>query len=102
MLSTQVLQEFYVQATHARRPDALSHEIAVKLIDTWSRFPIQETTLAVFKSALVIKERFQISFWDAAIVSAAKASGCQQLLTEDLSRGQDYAGVVVCNPFLEP
>ena len=28
-LSVQVLQEFYVQATHARRPDALSHDIAM-------------------------------------------------------------------------
>lgn len=34
-LSVQVLQEFYVQATHARRPDALSHDIAVGLVRTW-------------------------------------------------------------------
>jgi predicted nucleic acid-binding protein len=37
-LSVQVLQEFYVQATRATRPDALAHEIAVGLLRTWLRF----------------------------------------------------------------
>jgi predicted nucleic acid-binding protein len=35
-LSVQVLQEFYVQATCASRPDALGHSQAVRLIE--SRF----------------------------------------------------------------
>ena len=46
-----------------------------------------------------MKERFQISYWDAAILAAAKASGCEQLLSEDLNHGQDYDGVTVTNPF---
>jgi predicted nucleic acid-binding protein len=45
-LSVQVLQEFYVQATRATRPDAVPHEIAVGLIRTWLRFKVQEVTLA--------------------------------------------------------
>jgi predicted nucleic acid-binding protein len=31
-LSVQVLQEFYVQATRASRPDAIGHQQAVRLI----------------------------------------------------------------------
>lgn len=31
---------------------------------------------------------------------AAKAARCRQLLSEDLSHGQDYDGVTVVNPFL--
>lgn len=100
-LSVQVLQEFYVQATHPRRPDALSHDMAVKLIEKWMRFRIQENTVAVLHSALAIKERYQTSYWDAAILAAAKAAGCRQLLSEDLNHGQDYGGVIVVNPFLE-
>ena len=54
-LSVQVLQEFYVQATRASRPDALAHEIAVGLVRTWLRFKVQEITLPVMISALEIK-----------------------------------------------
>lgn len=99
-LSVQVLQEFYVQATHSRRPDALPHEIAAKLIGKWLRFRIQENTVAVLQSALVIKERYQTSYWDAAILAAAKAARCREVLSEDLNHGQDYDGVIVVNPFL--
>ncbi len=98
-LSVQVLQEFYVQATHARRPDALPHDIATRLIETWLRFRIQDNTVAVLQSALSLKQRYQTSYWDAAILAAAKAARCHQLLTEDLNHGQDYDGVVVVNPF---
>lgn len=99
-LSVQVLQEFYVQATHARRRDALSHDTAVRLLEKWQRFRIQDNTVAVLQSALRLKDRFQTSYWDAAILAAAKAARCQQLLSEDLNHGQDYDGVVVVNPFL--
>jgi predicted nucleic acid-binding protein len=99
VLSVQVLQEFYVQATHSRRPDALSHEMAARLIKTWLRFRVQENTVAVLESAFDIKKRFQTSYWDAAIIAAAKISHCSELLSEDLNHGQDYDGVMVVNPF---
>jgi predicted nucleic acid-binding protein len=99
-LSVQVLQEFYVQATHSRRPDALPHDLAARLIEKWQRFHIQDNTLAVLHSALRLKERFHISYWDAAILAAAQAARCKTLLSEDLKHGQDYDGVMVVNPFL--
>jgi predicted nucleic acid-binding protein len=49
---------------------------------------------------LSFKQRFQTSYWDAAILAAAKAARCELLLSEDLNPGQDYDGVVVVNPFL--
>lgn len=98
-ISVQVLQEFYVQATRATRPDALPHELAVGLMRTWLRFPVQETTLAVVSAALDIKASFGLSYWDAAIVAAASALGCRELLSEDLSHGRNIAGVVISNPF---
>jgi predicted nucleic acid-binding protein len=51
------------------------------------------------QAALVAKQRFGISYWDAAVVEAARALSCRTLLTEDLSDGQDYDGVRVENPF---
>lgn len=99
-LSVQVLQEFYVQATRVGRSDALTHEQAVLLIESFLRFPAQELTLAVMKAALASKERFQISYCDAAIIEAARALGCSVLHTEDLNDGQDYGGVTAKNPFV--
>ena len=71
-LSVQVLQEFYVQATRPTRAASLSHETAVRLIRTWLRFPVQSITVAVMSDALDIKAAAGLSYWDAAIVAAAK------------------------------
>jgi predicted nucleic acid-binding protein len=98
-LSVQVLQEFYVQATRETRADRLTHEQAATLIDSFRRFPIQETTISTVLSALSTRQRFDISYWDAAILEAARALGCEVVLSEDLNDGQDYAGVRVENPF---
>lgn len=101
-LSVQVLQEFYVQATRASRPDAIAHQQAVRLIESFRRFPVQDITAGVMMAALDARERFQLSYWDAAIIEAARAMGCAHVLSEDLNDGQDYAGVRVTNPFREP
>lgn len=98
-MSVQVLQEFYVQATRASRANRLSHLEAMEFIQLWKRFPIQEITLGVLDAALIARERYGISYWDAAIIEAARAQGCREVLSEDLADGQDYAGVRVVNPF---
>lgn len=94
-----MLQEFYVQATRPSRSDALEHEIAVGLIRTWLRFMVQEITLPVLLSALEIKVAQRISYWDAAIVSAAQALGCRELLSEDMAHGREIGGVRITDPF---
>jgi len=99
-LSTQVLQEFYVQATRTRRSQPLAPADATAFIEKLLRYPIQETTVALLRSALAAKVRWQISYWDAAIVEAARALGCAVLYSEDLHDGQDLGGVRVLNPFL--
>src|SRR3984957_7429888 len=98
-LSVQVLQEFYVQATRASRPDAIGHLQAVLLIESFRRFPVQDVTGGAQTAAPAARERFQLSYWDAAIIEAARALGCTHVLSEDLSDGQDYGGVRVANPF---
>ena len=78
-LSIQVLQEFYVQATRASRADAIAHELAAGLIETWLRFRIQDMNLAVLKGALRIRQTHGFSFWDSAILAAALAIGCDRV-----------------------
>ena len=98
-LSAQVLQEFYVQATRPTKTDRITHEQASALIEAYLRFPVQETNVALVRAALAAKARYAISYWDAAIIEAARKQSCGVLLSEDLDHGRDYDGVVVQNPF---
>lgn len=98
-LSVQVLQEFYVQATRTTRPDALTHDQAARLIESFLRFPVVDVTTEIMLAALATRQRFSLSYWDAAILEAARATGCDVVLSEDVNAGQDYAGVRVENPF---
>ena len=98
-VSVQVLQEFYVHATRAGKRDRLTHRQAELLIESFLRFPAQEITVALLEAALRARERFQLSYWDAAVVEAGRALGCGTILSEDLNHGQDYDGVRVIDPF---
>jgi predicted nucleic acid-binding protein len=98
-LSVQVLQEFYAQATREGRSDPLTHEQAAKLVESFTRFPLADVTREIVLAAMATRHRFLISYWDAAILEAARSLGCDTVLSEDLSDGQDYGGVVVQNPF---
>jgi predicted nucleic acid-binding protein len=98
-LSVQVLQEFYVQATRKTRPDPLPHNDALAFVEKWQRFPVQDMTLSLMLAAMEAKVRWQISYWDAAIIEAARACGCREILSEDLNAGQNYGGIHVANPF---
>ena len=98
-LSVQVLQEFYVQATRATRRDRLAHAQAAALVESFLRFPTQDLTVSILRAALDTRDKFGISYWDAAILESARSLGCAEVLSEDLHHGQDYNGVVVDNPF---
>ena len=98
-LSVQVLQEFYVQATRVTRPDPLPHGIAAGLIRTWMRFAVQDITASVLTQALDLKVAHGFSYWDSAIIAAAKTLGCRTLYSEDMSHGRDVEGVLIVNPF---
>ena len=100
-VSVQVLQEFYSQVTRSSRPVPLTHSQAMKFIESIREFPVQDVTGAVFRAGVSISQRFQLSYWDAAILAAARACGCDAVYTEHLSDGQDYEGLRVINPFRE-
>jgi len=98
-LSVQVLQEFYVQATRPTRQHRLTHDQASLLVEAWLRFPVQDTTAPIMLAAASTAHRSRISYWDAAVIEAARALGCATVLSEDLADGRDYDGVHVENPF---
>ena len=100
-VSVQVFQEFYHQATRPTRPERLSDADAIAFLETLLKFPVQDVTLALFRDAVAVSRRFRLSYWDGAILAAARASGCDAVYSEDLSDQQDYDGLRVINPFSE-
>jgi len=95
-ISFQVLQEFYANVSE-RWPAAREQAVAeIRNLTAWRPVSIDA---AVLENAWKIEERYQLSFWDSLIVSAAKAASCRYLLTEDLQADQELDGVVVVNPF---
>jgi predicted nucleic acid-binding protein len=72
---------------------------AVRLIESFRRFPVQDVTGVILMAALATRQRFQLSYWDSAIIEVSRAMGCAEVLSDDLGDGQDYAGIRVTNPF---
>ncbi len=98
--SVQVAGEFFHTATSLRRQFRIPVEQAAEYVKTWLAFPTASLTPTTVLLALEIKQRFQLSYWDAAIIASARELGCQTIYTEDLNHGQDYGGVTALNPFL--
>jgi predicted nucleic acid-binding protein len=98
-VSVQVLQEFYTQATRPTRRGRLRADEAAILVTAWTRLRVVDLTIAIVERAIATSQRFQISYWDAAVLEAARTAGCSTVLSEDLQHGQDFDGVHVINPF---
>ena len=98
-LSTQVLQEFYVQASRRGRGATLAPALIDEYLDHWMAFRTQDLTQDLVRATVRSSRRYTISYWDAAIIEAARTMGCDTVLSEDLSDGQSYGGVRVVNPF---
>lgn len=97
-ISVQVLNEWYHTVTRKLCP-GIAPETArksVRNLFAWRPHPLNT---ALVESAYPIEARYGFSYWDALIVSAARATGCRYLLTEDLQDGQELDGLTVINPF---
>ena len=96
VISTQVLQEFYVTAVKKigiSQLDAKSliHTLLLGEVVTIDHF---EVVRAVDGNIL-----WQVSFWDALIIVAAMKANCSVIYSEDLNDGQIFENVQIVNPF---
>jgi len=96
--SAQVLQEFYAAAT-AKKHLQMTHGEAVAVLQSMAAYPVLPVSRDLVLEAVEASQRFVISYWDAAILTAAKQMGCHTVYSEDLNAGQVYDGVTVVNPF---
>ncbi|MDD9987806.1 MAG: PIN domain-containing protein [Spirochaetaceae bacterium] len=97
-VSAQVLGEFCAVVTR-RIPTPLTADEAAAAIDALKPVPVVEIDRQLVERAIETHKRYGIAYWDALIVAAAERAGCVEVLSEDLSAGQRYGGVVVSNPF---
>jgi predicted nucleic acid-binding protein len=96
-LSTQVLQEFYVNVTR-KIASPLSKNSARAVVNSYIIWCV-DTTPTEISAAFRIEDEARIGFWDALILAAALKSGAELILSEDLNAGQRIAGVRIENPF---
>jgi len=97
--STQVMQEYF-NVAYTRERLGISIEVALENLDLLARRATLPLSPRLVLRATRLALRFKTSYWDAAIIAAARELGCHTLYSEDLSHGQDYDGVRVVNPFL--
>lgn len=97
-LSTQVLQEFYVNVTR-KIPKPLKKSTARELARNYGSWQTEIIDRSDIFRASELEESSRISFWDALIIVAAAKSGASMLLSEDLNDGQTIAGVTIEDPF---
>lgn len=98
VLSTQVLQEFYVNVTR-KIAQPLAKVTAQAIVEAYAVWCV-DLTCADISAAFRIGNQARISFWDALICAAAIKSGAERLVSEDLNPGQNIAGIRVVNPFV--
>ncbi len=98
VVSTQVLQEFFVTVTRklARPLPAAEAESALRRL---MELAVVQVDPDLILAAAVSARRDRISFWDALILTAASAAGCAEVLSEDLQHGRSFGRVRVVNPF---
>ncbi len=98
VVSAQVLGEFFVTVTRKLTPP-VPRDRAVRIVDRMSQLPVVPLDARLVSAAIAGSREWGISYWDALIIAAAEAAGCDRILTEDLADGATYGSVHVENPF---
>ena len=96
VVSTQVLQEYFVVAT---RKLGVSAPIARRKVELLSRLDTVLLDVSDVLAAVDLHRLHKLSFWDALVVRAAQEAGCRVLYSEDLQHGWRLDDLEVLNPF---
>ncbi len=98
VVSTQVLQEFYV---NARKKLKLDGAAARARIEVYLAFDVVTVTPSLLLAAVDLHRLDSVSFWDALIIRAAEQAACDTLYSEDLQAGRRFGPLRVVNPFIQ-
>ena len=99
-LSTQVLNEFYVNVTRRLKPAMPQGDARARVrryAAGWNPWQIDRATV---ETAWAMEARHGLQYWDCLVLAAAQHSGCTLVLSEDMQHEGRYGAVQVINPFL--
>lgn len=96
VVSTQVLQEYYVNATKKLRMEGSEARARIEL---YLGFEVVTTSTSLLLAAVDLHRLERVSFWDAMVIRAAQHAGCITLFSEDLQAGRHFGATQVLNPF---
>ncbi len=99
VISTQVMSEFFVNATRKDK-GSLTHSAAALVLDQMSLLDVISIDNELVLQAAVRMQRSQISYWDGLIVEAALRADATILYSEDMQHGMRFDSVEVQNPFV--
>jgi predicted nucleic acid-binding protein len=96
VISTQIIEEFYVASTSKFDVEPL---LAKSIVHSFENMEVVRIDPYLIREAIDTSILNQISFWDSLVVVAAESAKCETLYTEDLNAGQIIRGVKIENPF---
>jgi predicted nucleic acid-binding protein len=96
VVSSQVLQEYFVTVTRKLHVDA---RIARRKVELLAEFDVLAPGVADILAAIDLHRLHGFSFWDALVLRAAKQAGCNVLLSEDMQDAREIDGLQIVNPF---
>jgi predicted nucleic acid-binding protein len=97
VVSTQVLQEYFVTVTRKLGVDAA---LARRKTEIFGRLHVVIPRLDDILGAIDLVRMHRLSFWDGLVIRSALVSGCSRLLSEDLQHGRRFDALEVVNPFV--
>ncbi len=96
VISTQVLQEFYVAATGKLRIDPV---LAKSIVRTFENMEVVTVGPDLIHEAIDTSVQHRLSFWDALVIVCAQSANCERLYSADLNAGQKVRNVRITTPF---
>ncbi len=100
VISTQVLQEFYVTAVRKLEQPMAEDEAEASVLEL-SKLPTVQVDTDLILAAISTSRQHSVSFWDALVIRSAISGGCRILLTEDLQHGRTFGPTTIQNPFVD-
>jgi predicted nucleic acid-binding protein len=99
IISTQVLQEFYVAITR-KINKTVEITKAKEIVEDYLKWKTITINGSIIINAIDLQKDYKYSFWDSLIISSALEGGAVTLLTEDLNVGHKIKNLEILNPFI--
>ena len=95
IISTQVIQEFFITATKKLSIDSLQ---AKEIIKSFLNMEVVTVVPEIILNSIDILVLNKVSFWDSLIVASAQFANCSIIYSEDMQNNQKFGNTKIVNP----